>query len=1227
MAININKKEGDKLHAEEWNELAQEVMGKQPRLNIVDDLNSDSSVDVLSAKQGKVLDEKINSATSTIEGISEKVDKLPTGYYYGQFDSVSGLPDVNQSTQKGYAYVASEDPSIYYIYLFEGEGSSWEDSGNKFVTTVLEDDLSTKSETKAPTTKVVAEGIEDIDLISNVKTGSKELDTTQKYNANANISNRIADVEVETGVVKALGYKVLNPNLSFAEQVTRANTVYEIKDKFDLGGSWQSIECDTAFSRVINESVEKIKLYLCGIITTVSSISLTTGQKIIFEKGFFLLEKLDNDDNYSILAGPSEEEYTASEDITVYIAQYGFGASCRYSTDDGVTFTGIKAINNKYAYIASSYYGATVQFLKNETIYLRGNQYLFNSNNKLLQQGGTYTFNSQQEVKIAMTYEGTTSYFKANKINIPQNVELYFNGGKLFNGIIESNNVKITTSRRCFDNVFLSKTSTIYNNEIRLSWFIDENQEASEVITSILDTCCRTLLNDVYTLYVYKPIVARAYSKTILGVVTAGGLASVSVQSARPSRLIVDDDNWDARGYYENAILIADHSIEIKDIQFYGSKKTVIYNTNFPLKVDYGIYIHAPFSNAISNCLINYCAISAIRLCAVERGTITNCSAYYNGAFIIAIPYKLNKANPFQLNIGAGEGGNPISMLRVSNNYTVFNNYGILVVPGSDVHIEKNCISYTSLSAIYVLNTYLTVNIKENYFEGCGSSAFWLDENGWSGDAISHFSSMCAKIAQPHRSEYGTYASAGWGMGCYTGNDKYIRAVITLLSESPTLHGKVSIQDNEFSFNFLRSSLNSGINFNNTTIGVDAAIFISTEATVIGACGMTTAKERAPYWLVVSGGNYSIPTSPMDLVVTDLPPVFKDKNTWFYTRGANSSLPINVNGLPTSLVNPNCKEIFTNVRSAFYAYVSTTALGNINEICSFYKELDGKKYYSFPSYTYGTSTVKGVGFKLPWTIFNNGPRIVEITILNESNTDVSTINGSLCYFTSSSSKAMLPTSVFYFKYAKVSKGSKNTYYFFLSPDLFFGIDNITDIQLEISTGNYDDIYFSIPTMRFVGEGNVNDLSFEGLDEYGYLKYGNSEDRPTVSSNIAKPISYYDMTLNKKIYWNGSYWADAMGKPTELQVSDTSILIGAAADSTKDVSVYYGGTTAPTISILNSDDTPCTWLTGTPDPFTGNTLTLTATTANTDSNPRGCKVVVTLGNEEKIINVVQNYLTT
>lgn len=240
MALNTNKKEGDKLHAEEWNELAQEVQGKQSRLNIVDALDSTSSVDVLSAKQGKVLNDKINNTLTDVKTISEKVNKLPTGYYYGQFESVNSLPDASQLTQRGYAYIASEDASVYYIYLFNGEGSSWEDSGNKFVTTELESDLETKSQTKAPTTKAVAESIEGVNL-----TTEKSLTDSQKYTALVNINDRDAEINSDTNNVERYAYKLLDANLSITNQIlndnNHKNTIYEIRDKFNLNNATLTI--------------------------------------------------------------------------------------------------------------------------------------------------------------------------------------------------------------------------------------------------------------------------------------------------------------------------------------------------------------------------------------------------------------------------------------------------------------------------------------------------------------------------------------------------------------------------------------------------------------------------------------------------------------------------------------------------------------------------------------------------------------------------------------------------------------------------------------------------------------------------------------------------------------------------------------------------------------------------------------------------------------------------
>ena len=200
MALNTNKREGDKLHAEEWNELAQEVQGKQPRLNIVDALDSTSSVDVLSAKQGKILNNKIEDAKAIAQDVEAIVKTLPVGYFYGTFTTEEELP--SEISEKGYAYVGTAPD--YVIYTYEPT-IGWRATENKYSTPALETNLETKSQTKAPTTKAVQEGLESIDVTSaRSSEDENELTKVQKYNASANINDRGADVVPVTGQVKAL---------------------------------------------------------------------------------------------------------------------------------------------------------------------------------------------------------------------------------------------------------------------------------------------------------------------------------------------------------------------------------------------------------------------------------------------------------------------------------------------------------------------------------------------------------------------------------------------------------------------------------------------------------------------------------------------------------------------------------------------------------------------------------------------------------------------------------------------------------------------------------------------------------------------------------------------------------------------------------------------------------------------------------------------------------------
>lgn len=184
---------------------------------------------------------------SDVQGIANKFNEL-MGLYYGEYNSVQELESVI-STVKGYAYVPTSETSIYYIYTTNGNGAGWVNSGNKFYTSNLESNLETKSQTKAPTTKAVADGIESVNLLNTKQT---PITDTQKYNASANINDRTVVVDEQTSEVKALGYKVLNPALGFAEQVENvvdndvvivdnSNTIFEIRDEFELNNASVSI--------------------------------------------------------------------------------------------------------------------------------------------------------------------------------------------------------------------------------------------------------------------------------------------------------------------------------------------------------------------------------------------------------------------------------------------------------------------------------------------------------------------------------------------------------------------------------------------------------------------------------------------------------------------------------------------------------------------------------------------------------------------------------------------------------------------------------------------------------------------------------------------------------------------------------------------------------------------------------------------------------------------------
>ena len=128
------------------------------------------------------------ASNQKLSELGEKVDALALGEFYGYYPDSSSLPiDV---TTRGYAYVGLDNP--YKIWNFNG--ASWSDSGTS------------------------------IDM-----NDADEEDITRNADGKLQFKDRAYG--------DGMGYVILRKDKTFAEQVTQANTIYEIRYNFDLGST------------------------------------------------------------------------------------------------------------------------------------------------------------------------------------------------------------------------------------------------------------------------------------------------------------------------------------------------------------------------------------------------------------------------------------------------------------------------------------------------------------------------------------------------------------------------------------------------------------------------------------------------------------------------------------------------------------------------------------------------------------------------------------------------------------------------------------------------------------------------------------------------------------------------------------------------------------------------------------------------------------------------------
>lgn len=144
---------------------------------------------------GQVLNATLNAMVTdyaeqaALDGLKEKVDALALGAFYGYFPNTASLP--TDVTTPGYAYVGSDNP--YEIWNFNGE--SWSNSGTSI-------DMNDADE-------------EDITRNADGKLQFKD----RSYGG-------------------GMAYVILRKDKTFAEQVTQANTIYEIRYNFTLESSF-----------------------------------------------------------------------------------------------------------------------------------------------------------------------------------------------------------------------------------------------------------------------------------------------------------------------------------------------------------------------------------------------------------------------------------------------------------------------------------------------------------------------------------------------------------------------------------------------------------------------------------------------------------------------------------------------------------------------------------------------------------------------------------------------------------------------------------------------------------------------------------------------------------------------------------------------------------------------------------------------------------------------------
>lgn len=1289
MALNTNKKEGDKLHAEEWNELVQEVQRKQSRLNIVDALDSTSSADVLSAKQGKILNDKINSTLTSVETISKEVDKFPTGYYYGRFDSVNSLPDASQLTQKGYAYVASEDASVCYIYLFNGEGSPWEDSGNKFVTTELETNLNTKSQTKAPTTKAVADGIESIDLmIPRSQEQENELTQDQKFNASSNINNRIADTDQVTGKVKAFGYKILDKNKSLNSQVNQNNFVYEVRDCFE--GTIQELNIPITTSKVISGN-----RYWYG-----EGITIETGKALLLNYQTAGLNSSRTSVSYKqgtgkVIVGSGTTYYPALTDIDI-----------SYKLDGVANTVSLNKSNipviNEISYLISS---STITIPAGKEILTNQTFKLINTNNEILETTRSadlisFTNNTDSDIEVYIAREAYVKCKILNVIEVAQNSEIYFNGGSIKNYCIKGSSTKLSgkilfNADSCFAGIFdtdgvdprwFGAIPTTGDTQNKINY--NNSEDAAPAFNAALG-----LIRYSTRGYLYIPSGLWSLKSAI----RYQGFSAVKIKGETQISSILQIGPMDVNAvqYYPVAVQFSSDtaSVYISDIYVTGGD------------------LHSSFVHGTAFDGLN------------GAGTIRNVKAYRIG---ILFRGEFNRASLID-NIYASNLS--YSFFSKATEWDFKDSHDSIMMDGTVSNCYINSMNFqdseSTWNRICFNGNITTTRVTNNYIDYWAvifSTPKIASEGIWFGNIITNnHLDLCLRFNTPtglysknsvitsnlftNCSKYRRDHSNPWSYSTHPDKSKKVAFITLLSSQNVTIANNRTLEsENILAITTIRGSnaKSSGIvtDFPMSNIRFSKAFNPSSPNIFTTGTAQLTACDGIKVYDVISGSD-SADTMTFYLNIYALvsrirynilcsmegssfifgnnyyPLFFKNTtrkaNYSFYYEEVSSVVDCiiqNSNGVESSplgisypLVNESgytteqtngliagCyRDIFTlyykTNRTALYDDVYIYNLG----VRITFKDING----IYQSCGFIKSCISAEGdvssLQLPFIVetLPSNPLVNQVCCLTTYNYTYKTYDGEKWVNGEEVGDAeiveILPKNAEAGDTVRLKEVATMTYKRYTYSGWSDEVDSHGTTRGEMPIKNrgyrkylpntYHSRYLTIGctyynpatgiTYTLEKKTNIVDNWKANIGNVESLEHPNGYNASTNPITYAEELIEGELVMcNGKLYvWGGQAWKDTNGNYlNSIQVSDKSVLLEAAADSTNNVEVYTNDT--PTISVKNPDNTNAnSWLSAS---LNGTTLTITAT-ANTSNNPRGGKVILTNTSYEVVINVVQNYV--